>query len=278
VNKSPDFREITLEQYYTTEKDAKRLYAEVSSRYGHIDFDNYIEPSCGSGVWLELFPASKRIGLDLEPHHPEAIKQDFFEFTFPKGRNIAIGNPPFGRKGKIAMQFLNRCAEHSDVVAMILPSIFSKFTFINRVNPVLHLVYETPVREFVTPDGEPYSVKCVFQIWENKYPQLRPKIIRQSSCPQFDMIHRHISRTTPEELEQLKQEYDFTIAQIEGKVGDTNVTKGSQFFVKDNTPDKCVRKIMEQLSYTDNKDFHIGAVSLTRADVVERFLVKYNKR
>ncbi len=270
VLQTSKFRIVEREEFYTRPEDAKRLYAEVIDRYG-TNFDTFIEPSCGAGAFLNLMPSNK-IGIDIK------FGVDFFEWEFPPGKNIVIGNPPFGRKGKIAMQFLNRCAEHSDVVAMILPSIFSKFTFINRVNPVLHLVYETPVREFVTPDGEPYSVKCVFQIWENKYPQLRPKIIRQSSCPQFDMIHRHISRTTPEELEQLKQEYDFTIAQIEGKVGDTNVTKGSQFFVKDNTPDKCVRKIMEQLSYTDNRDFHIGAVSLTRADVVERFLVKYNKR
>jgi cyanate lyase len=88
------------------------------------------------------------------------------------------------------------------------------------------------------------------------------------------MIHRHISRTTPEELEQLKQEYDFTIAQIEGKVGDTNVTKGSQFFVKDNTPDKSVRSVMERVDFSNLSKHHIGAISLTKADIVEGYLLK----
>ena len=268
MNKSPDFREITLEQYYTTEKDAKRLYAEVSSRYGHIDFDNYIEPSCGSGVWLELFPASKRIGLDLEPHHPEAIKQDFFEFTFPKGRNIAIGNPPFGRRGKFAMQFLNKCADKCEVVAMILPSIFSKFTFINRVDPAMHLVYETSVSEFVTPDREDYPVDCVFQIWENRFPQLRTKIVRTDKCDHFTMTHRHISRTTPEELEQLKQDSTVAIQQIGGRVIPLEqIKKGSIWFIKGGDP-----KVFSQIDYSHLHKHHLGAISLTKADIVEGYL------
>ena len=92
------------------------------------------------------------------------------------------------------------------------------------------------------------------------------------------MIHRHISRTTDEELERLRKEYDFTIAQIEGKVNDVDVTKGSHFFIKDNTPDKCVRDIMERLDYEGNRRYHIGAISLTRAVVVERFLVEFSIR
>ena len=263
------FRVVDKEEYYTRPVDAHRLYDEVIRRYG-TDFDFFIEPSCGMGAFLNLMPPNKK-GIDI------IFGVDFFEWEFPKGKNIAIGNPPFGRKGKIAMKFLNRCAEHCDVVAMVLPSIFSKFTFINRVHTNMHLMYETPVTEFVTPSGKPYFVNCVFQIWQ-KNPNVRPKIIKLNRCSHFDMIHRHISRTTDEELERLKKEYDFTIAQIEGKVNGCDVTKGSHFFIKDNTPDKCVRDIMERLDYEGNRRYHIGAISLTRADVVERFLMEFSKR
>ena len=275
MNKSPDFRKVSLEQYYTREEDAYRLYHEVYARYSDIVFDHFIEPSCGNGVWLELFPPPKRIGIDVEPNHPEGIKQDFFDFTFPKGRNIAIGNPPFGRKGKIAMQFLNKCSEHCEVVAMILPSIFSKYTFINRVNPMMHLKYETTVTEFDRPDkiGEGPKVNCVFQIWE-KSTELRPKIVRHTSCDDFDMIHRHYSRTTADERERLKS-YDFAISQIEGKIRNCeDVTGGSVYYIKDNTTTKSVRSVMERVDFSDLSKHHVGATSLTKADIVEGYLLK----
>ena len=267
------FRTVGREEFYTRKEDAERLYAEVINRYG-TDFDFFIEPSCGMGAFLNLMPSNK-IGIDI------IFGTDFFEWEFPKGRNIVIGNPPFGRKGKLAMQFLNRCSEHCEVVAMILPSIFSKYTFINRVNPMMHLEYQTTVTEFDRPDkiGEGPKVNCVFQIWENKFPQLRPKIVRQNSCDDFDMVHRHISRTPVEEFEKFKKEYDFTISQIQGNIKSCeDVVSGSVFFVKDHTPDKSVRSVMERIDFSDLSKHHVGATSLTKSDIVEGYLrVYYNK-
>ena len=260
------FRTVEREEFYTRKEDAERLYAEVINRYG-TDFDFFIEPSCGMGAFLNLMPENK-IGIDI------IFGTDFFTWEFPKGRNIVIGNPPFGRKGKLAMQFLNRCSEHCEVVAMILPSIFSKYTFINRVNPMMHLEYQTTVTEFDRPDeiGKGPKVNCVFQIWE-KSTELRPKIIRHTSCDDFDMIHRHYSRTSPDERERLKS-YDFAISQIEGRIRNCeDVTAGSVYFIKDNTPDKTVRSVMERIDFSDLSKHHVGATSLTKADIIEGYLI-----
>ena len=260
------FRTVGREEFYTRKEDAERLYAEVIDRYG-TDFDFFIEPSCGMGAFLDLMPSNK-IGIDI------IFGTDFFEWDFPKGRNIVIGNPPFGRKGKLAMQFLNRCSRHCEVVAMILPSIFSKYTFINRVHPMMHLTYETTVTEFDRPDkiGEGPKVNCVFQIWE-KSTELRPKIVRHTSCDDFDMTHRHYSRTSPDERERLKS-YDFAISQIEGKIRNCeDVTAGSVYFIKDNTPDKSVRSVMERVDFSDLSKHHVGPTSLTKADIVEGYLI-----
>ena len=227
----------------------------------------FIEPSCGMGAFLNLMPSNK-IGIDI------IFGTDFFEWDFPKGRTIVIGNPPFGRKGKLAMQFLNRCSKHCEVVAMILPSIFSKYTFINRVHPMMHLKYETTVTEFDRPDeiGKGPKVNCVFQIWE-KSTELRPKIVRHTSCDDFDMIHRHYSRTSPDERERLKS-YDFAISQIEGRIRNCeDVTAGSVYFIKDNTPDKTVRSVMERIDFSDLSKHHVGATSLTNADIIEGYLI-----
>ena len=267
VSPTSKFRTIGREEFYTRKEDAERLYAEVIDRYG-TDFDFFIEPSCGMGAFLDLMPSNK-IGIDI------IFGTDFFEWDFPIGKNIVIGNPPFGRKGKLAMQFLNRCSKHCEVVAMILPSIFSKYTFINRVHPMMHMTYETTVTEFDRPDkiGEGPKVNCVFQIWE-KSTELRPKIIRHTSCDDFDMIHRHYSRTSPEERERLKS-YDFAISQIEGKIRNCeDVTAGSVYFIKDNTSDKSVRSVMERVDFSDLSKHHVGATSLTKADIVEGYLLK----
>ena len=274
------FRKVNYEQYYTPWDTAHVLYDTTLLIVGDA-FDNFVEPSAGKGAFLACMPPDKRIGIDIEPwgwHYGSVGKdieeQDFFNFIWPEGRTITIGNPPFGRKGKLAMQFLNISSENSEIVAFILPSIFSKYTFINRVHPMMHLIHEVPVTEFDSPDGigEGPKVNCVFQIWE-KSTELRPKIVKPTSCDDFDMIHRHFSRTSPDERERLKS-YDFAISQIEGKIRNCeDVTAGSVYFIKDNTPDKSVRSVMERVDFSDLSKHHVGATSLTKADIVEGYLI-----
>ena len=267
------FRTIDKEQYYTPWATAADLVAHTFAVVGH-NFNNYIEPSAGKGSFLYFMPPDSRIGIDIDPlDNDEIVKQDFFTFEFPKGRNIVIGNPPFGRRGQLAMKFLNRCSEHCDVVALILPAVFSKYTFINRVHPNMHLMDELSVTEFEQPDnpGEGPKVNCVFQVWQ-KTEEKREKIVKETECRDFRMVHRHLSRTSPEELELLQDHFDFTLSQIEGKVHDVDVTKGSQWFIKDFTVDLSVRKVMERFDFSDKRQHHTGAVSLTQADVVERYL------
>ena len=264
------FRAIDTEQYFTPWADASNLVAHTFGLVGH-EFDNYIEPSAGKGAFLFFMPEDRRIGIDIEPLGKEIVKQDFFTFEFPEGRNIVIGNPPFGRRGSLAMKFLNRCAEHCDVVALILPAIFSKYTFINRVHPYMHLIDEISHTEFEDIHEQMYKVKCSFQIWQ-KSDQERPKIVRQKVCSDFSMKHRHIHRTSLDELEQLRSHFDFTVGQVGGKVEDVDVAKGSTFFIKDFTVGKTVRKVMERFDFSELCEYHIGIISLTKSDVVEKYL------
>ena len=271
------FRKINYEQYYTPLDTAQELYETTLLIVGD-NFDNFVEPSAGKGAFLDLMPPDKRIGIDIDPLRKEIVEQDFFNFVWPEGRTITIGNPPFGRRGKLAMKFLNISAENSEVVAFILPAIFSKFTFYNRVHPYMQLQHEIPVTEFDSPDGigEGPKVNCVFQIWK-KSTRRRKKVVRPNSCDDFDMIHRHYSRTSPEERERLKS-YDFAISQIEGKIRNCeDVTGGSVYFIKDNTPDKSVRSVMERVDFSNLSKHHVGATSLTKADIVSGYLVEFSK-
>ena len=260
------FRKVNYEQYYTPWDTAHDLYDTTLLIVGDA-FDNFVEPSAGKGAFLACMPPDKRIGIDIDPLGKEIVEQDFFNFVWPEGRTITIGNPPFGRRGKLAMKFLNISAENSDVVAFVLPAIFSKFTFYNRVHPYMQLLHEIPVT---------VEVNCVFQIWK-KSTKKRKKIVRPSSCDDFDMIHRHYSRTSPEERERLKS-YDFAIAQIEGKIRNCeDVTGGSVYFIKDNTTTKSVRSVMERVDFSNLSKHHVGATSMTKADIVTGYLVEFSK-
>ena len=271
------FRTVESEQYYTPLDTAQELYETTLLIVGD-NFDNFVEPSAGKGAFLTCMPPDKRIGIDIDPLGKEIVEQDFFNFVWPEGRTITIGNPPFGRRGKLAMKFLNISAENSEVVAFILPAIFSKFTFYNRVHPYMQLQHEIPVTEFDSPDGigEGPKVNCVFQIWK-KSTRRRKKVVRPNSCDDFEMIHRHYSRTSPEERERLKS-YDFAISQIEGKIRNCeDVTAGSVYFIKDNTSDKSVRSVMERVDFSNLSIHHVGATSLTKADIVTGYLVEFSK-
>ena len=39
-------------------------------------------------------------------------------------RWVAIGNPPFGLRGQLALKFINHAAKYCDYVAFILPQLF----------------------------------------------------------------------------------------------------------------------------------------------------------
>ena len=260
------FRTVESEQYYTPLDTAQELYETTLLIVGD-NFDNFVEPSAGKGAFLTCMPPDKRIGIDIDPLGKEIVEQDFFNFVWPEGRTITIGNPPFGRRGKLAMKFLNISAENSEVVAFILPAIFSKWTFYNRVHPYMQLQHEIPVT---------VEVNCVFQIWK-KSTRRRKKVVRPNSCDDFEMIHRHYSRTSPDERERLKS-YDFAISQIEGKIRNCeDVTAGSVYFIKDNTSDKSVRSVMERVDFSNLSIHHVGATSLTKADIVTGYLVEFSK-
>ena len=268
------FRKIKHEQFYTPWRTAHFLYEFLIDTVGD-NFDNFVEPSAGKGSFLACMPPDKRIGIDIDRwgwHYgsvgKDIVEQDFFNFVWPEGKTITIGNPPYGRRGKLAMKFLNISAENSDVVAFILPAIFSKFTFINRVHPYMHLKsWCNPVMEFETEEGKTVEVRSVFQIWQKSLDK-RPKIVKRTECDHFTMTHRHTSRISSDELEQLKRDSTVAIQQVGGRVlSPEDVKRGSIWWIKGGD-----REIFEQIDFFSLHQHHLGAISLTKADIVERYL------
>jgi len=259
-----------LDQYYTLSSDADRCTEIVKTMYDFSEFDIILEPSAGAGAFLPYLPKDKTVALDLDPKHSLVQEQDFLEYQGPKDKRVlTIGNPPFGRRAKLAKDFIKKAAEFSEVIAFILPAIFMKPGFTNTLPPYFHLVHTTEdINTFELPSGTTHRVNCCFQIWEKRKVK-REKVILKDSHADFNMSHAHLSRTSPEQLRKLRENSDFCIGQVTGKITDLETTdKGSQYFVKDNTEDKRVRKVFEQEKLTQPKVYNMGAVSFSRADIV----------
>lgn len=262
-------RELNLDQFFTLPSNAKRFLGVLDVMYPLSEYDTVLEPSAGNGSFYNVMPDNK-VGLDLEPLSEDIEKMDFFDYEPPLFAKIAtVGNPPFGRKGKLAKEFFNKAAEYSDVIAFVLPAIFAKETFTNTLDPWFHKVYEEFTDEFVTPEGEEKKINCVFQIWK-KSDHKRAKITQIREHPDFEMTHRHIAWTSQEEIDQLAQEYHFLYGQISHNVQEIKgISKGSQFFVKAKSD--RVREIFERMNFDHLKKYSMGAVSLSRGDIIEQY-------
>jgi predicted RNA methylase len=262
-------REIVLDQFFTLPSNAERFLGILNGMYPLDGYDIVLEPSAGNGSFYNVMPNNK-VGLDLEPLADGIQKMDFFDYQPPSNKRVAtVGNPPFGRKGKLAKEFFNRAAEYSDVIAFVLPAIFAKGTFTNTLDPWFHKVYEEFTDEFVTPDNQEKKINCVFQIWK-KFDYKRDRVTQIKEHPDFEMTHRHIAWTSQEEIDQLAQEYHFLYGQISHRVQEIEgITKGSQFFVK--AKDDNVRKIFERMNFDHLKKYSMGAVSLSRGDIIEEY-------
>ena len=170
-------REVALDQFNTTPEVATycwQSFKEILKKEQAV-FDDYkfIEPSAGSGAFYTLLPTKKRIGIDVDTFNKEYIQQDFltWEPNFTDDRPCAaIGNPPFGYRGWLALEFLNKSAEFCNYVGFILPMSFQsdgKGSPKNRVKGMT-LLHSEPLSGdvFITPNGEKIRVNTLWQLWK----------------------------------------------------------------------------------------------------------------
>ncbi len=160
-----------LDQFYTNEDMAEFFVRKVNEFVDLELFDNVIEPSAGAGAILDCLPKSNRIGLDLDPSpfRKDIQSIDFFDYEFPDGLNACVGNPPFGKNSSLAIDFFNKCAKNSVVVAFIIPRSWLKYKTQSKLDDKFGLYYNVILpEESFNLDGSPYKVRCVGQIWINR--------------------------------------------------------------------------------------------------------------
>jgi len=166
-----------LDQYFTNKELAQSLYEKTSqiiSKYEkNISKYFWLEPSAGDGCFYDLLPKNRRIGVDINPLRDDIIKSDYLQYELPEKKLIVIGNPPFGHRGVVALNFINH-SQNAEYVCFILPMFFEskgKGSIKYRVQG-FNLIHSErlPKDSFYVPNsGKKVDVKCVFQIWSKNH-------------------------------------------------------------------------------------------------------------
>lgn len=185
IPKWVDLEEVTLDQFYTRPEVAADCYQDLMSFLAAEGVDarsfTFLEPSAGLGAFFEQMPSGRRIGVDLIPHSPSVVRGDFLSWT-PEGIDmpiVAVGNPPFGYRGWLALEFLNHLAGFTEYVGFILPMAFQS---VGKGSPRLrvkglHLVKSVvlPQGSFTDAIGRVVKVNALWQIWKKGDVETEPE-------------------------------------------------------------------------------------------------------
>ncbi len=189
------------DKWFTHKAVASQCYAvfkEVARKHGYnLNRHIFVEPSAGEGCFTELLPSNRRIALDIDPQGKGIKQADFLKWSpRKKGAYAVIGNPPFGIRGALALEFLNRAGRFAELVGFILPMTFASdgkggaMTRVKNLN-LLHSMELEPNSFYV---GEQDRDICtVFQVWGAREV---PAALRPDTCDSF--IHIRTVCTAPD--------------------------------------------------------------------------------
>ena len=213
------------DQFYTkpqVAEDCYKTFQEVSKDIG-VDLQRYtfIEPSAGCGCFYQLLPKNRRIGIDIDPkklagiENKGIIKSDYLTW-YPKNtkkKYVVIGNPPFGHRSNVAINFFNHATEMTDTIAFIVPKQFKKYSVHSRLNENFRLIgdYELNENSFYTPDGKNVAIRCMFQIWtRNDTPNKNLRLLTPPPTAHKDFAMYQYNNTK-QALKVFNEDWDFAV-------------------------------------------------------------------
>ena len=161
----------SLKDQFFTPTDVAQKCWETFQREIQLPIQDYtfIEPSAGDGSFLTVLPHGS-IGLDIEPRSSAVQTQDYLTWkpSDTSRKYIVFGNPPFGLRGHLALNFINHSHPFADYVCFILPQSFEsdgKGSPRKRVKGYNLIYSERLSAMFYSPEKHQVRVNGVFQIW-----------------------------------------------------------------------------------------------------------------
>ena len=260
-----------LNKYYTKDTVVSQCLNLAKQYIKPSKNDLIIEPSAGNGAFIEGIKelSNHYLFYDLNPEHPEIIKQDYLDAIVAPALNPlkkihVIGNPPFGRQSSLAIKFIKKSCEFCDSLSFILPKSFKKESLKKTFPLHFHLIFEIdlPKNSFLVA-GEEYDVPCIFQIWK--------KSDEERDAPE-KLVPIHFIFTG-----QL-DDPDISFRRVginAGKIDAANIDEKSvqsHYFIK-FTNGKSIEDNLEVLKgITFNHDNTVGPRSISKQELIKEFI------
>lgn len=161
---------INKDQYYTNPKTANICWNKLLKTITMDQNLIFVEPSAGTGSFVRTAPKTiKILAFDIDPKYSlvnstKISKRDFLSLKigdFPSNSHLVfIGNPPFGKRSQLALQFINKMVTLSKnpvIIGMILPRSFSKYQTQSYLNVDLNLLSITNLNDavFIHQNSQP---------------------------------------------------------------------------------------------------------------------------
>lgn len=214
-----------MDNFYTADPS---VFIPYINKYITND-DILIEPSCGDGAFLKYFKFSHCYDIEKKTDNENFKCMDFLKVDNIAPYSCYIGNPPFGKNSKLAIDFCKHCCKlQAKYIMFILPEVFKQDKYKSiAFNKSYHLKEEIDYKDFIK-DGKKVSVNCVFQIW--KLENEERQITTQNNKPIKNKYFKYITKSrlntyTP-------NEYTFSIRRVGSKT--TELTKGVHNSLEDH--------------------------------------------
>lgn len=215
-----------LDKFYTKPEEVRKAVIRTAYACSKLGLDpdqlRIVEPSAGNGSFLKTSPhLPKPLAFDIKPEASGITQADFLTLDINAAagphtnETVFLGNPPFGKRGRLAAQFVNKSLEQGSVCAFILPLIFRKWITQKTVMDSAQLIadHDVPADAFELM-GETYTVRCCFQIWTTlplattSLDDIRLRTAPARTHPDFDMWQYN---ATPEAEKYFDYDWDFAV-------------------------------------------------------------------
>ena len=275
-----------FDQFYTNPLISDELVLIIKELLPSQFEKNFLEPSAGTGNFINSLikygvNKSKIKSYDIEPKSEKIIKKDYLKIKskFSKNRMI-IGNPPFGKRGNLALEFLNKGLKEAPFVAMIFPNIFNRYSIQKKIISNAKLIYSKSLKEnsFILNDKK-YGVKCVFQIWTTKLTcekNLRILKSPQIRHPDFKTWIHNNTENTMKYFNKKKYKWNFAVHRqgyydydIKIKNPKKLFKNRQYFFIK--FKDKKVFNIINKINFTKLSKTNTQIYGFSTSDFVREY-------
>ena len=134
---------LDRDAYFTPLKDSKRIVKQLLIDEPYLRDYEWVEPSAGAGSFLYAVEDEniKIQGYDIHPMHDDVIENDFLEDDLDLSGKVVIGNPPYGARNRLALDFIDRAFEQgAEYVGFLLLGSFTTYSAISRIQANCEIV------------------------------------------------------------------------------------------------------------------------------------------